>query len=377
LVIFGIVLWFGGPPLIRHLAQHQLSQLLKRPVAVGRITLNPYTLRLEVDQLRIGEPGEQRAGTLPLLSLDKLVVRPSWFSLLRLKPIVGELYLEGPVIHLVRTGAQRFNFSDLIDTFDTPASPGSQPLRFSVSNIRLENGRIDFDDEVLGTHHNVDQWRVGIPFIANLPSSTDIFVQPLLQARIDGSVWRLTGATKPFSNSLESSLELQIDQFDLTRLLPYIPYVAPHGLPVRMQSGWLSTHLNLLFAKTDGEPQVKLSGSLDVRDLALTDAATAPLFKVQQLHVEASDIEPLRSVAHLAQVRIDAPELALSRDAHGALNLLQLAGASPTSGDATQTTSSSGDVNPAVDVSIQHVVLANGALGSNRQLIQVDLTHLY
>ncbi|MFP3562264.1 hypothetical protein SB861_68425, partial [Paraburkholderia sp. SIMBA_049] len=46
--------------------------------------------------------------------------------------------------------AQRFNFSDLIDKFSKPSEkPSSKPAEFSVSNIRVENGQITFDDRLL------------------------------------------------------------------------------------------------------------------------------------------------------------------------------------------------------------------------------------
>src|SRR5471032_2355440 len=119
IVAFGLLGFFGGPPLIRHLVQTQLSQALHRPVTVGRITLNPYTLNLEVDQLRIGEPAVAQTpvpalapasapaavptsgvtaatamapatavavppATVPFFTVEKLVVRPSWSALFRL-----------------------------------------------------------------------------------------------------------------------------------------------------------------------------------------------------------------------------------------------------------------------------------------------------
>lgn len=381
LIGFGILVFFGGPPLLRHLAEHQLSQRIMRPVSLGRITLNPYTLRLEVDQLQIGEPGS--AGTPPqpaappFVSIAKLVVRPSWSSLFRLKPVIDELDLEAPTIHLVRSGAQRFNFSDLLDTFGQPATPGSRPALFSIANIHLENGRIDFDDQVLGTHHRIDQWQVGIPFIANLPAQLDIFVQPLLQARIDGSLLRVTGQTKPFSSTLESTLALQLDQFDLTRLLPYLPYLAPRGLPVKLQQGWLSTQLQLSFARQGGQPQVKLSGTLDLRDLSLADAAAAPLLKVKQIHLDAADIEPLRNLVKLADLRIDAPQLSVTRDAQGRLNLFQLAGNAPPSQEVSNTASGTA---PPFNFSMQHFALNDGLLGfDDRQAVppaQLALTGL-
>lgn len=329
LLVFGAMLYLGAPPLIRHYAEHQLSQLLRRPVSVGRITLNPYTLKLTVEQLAIGEPaGSTGAAAPPFLTLAKLVVRPSWTSLLRLKPVIGELYLDKPAIHLVRTGETRFNFSDLVDSFSQPSAPAGKPVLFSISNIHLDDGRIDLDDQVTGTHHVLDQWRVGIPFIANLPSDENVFVQPLLQARIDGSMLRVSGTAKPFSDTLASTLMLQLDQFDLTRLLPYVRYFAPRGLPLALQHGALSTQLTVAFARAASVPRITLSGTVDLHDLALADSTGAPILRLAGLHIDAAEIQPLRSIAHFNDVRIDAPIVSIARDARGRFNLPTLNAAS-------------------------------------------------
>src|SRR5579859_299661 len=59
IVIFGLLGFFAAPPLIRGQAEKQLSQLLSRPVTIGKVSLNPYTLTLQVERLHIGERGGQ------------------------------------------------------------------------------------------------------------------------------------------------------------------------------------------------------------------------------------------------------------------------------------------------------------------------------
>lgn len=388
LLVFGAVLYLGAPPLIRHYAEHQLSQLLRRPVSVGRITLNPYTLKLTVEQLAIGEPaGSTGAATAPpFLTLAKLVVRPSWTSLLRLKPIIGELYLDKPSIHLVRTGEARFNFSDLVDSFSRPTAPAGKPVLFSISNIHLDDGRIDLDDQVTGTHHVLDQWRVGIPFIANLPSDENVFVQPLLQARIDGSMLRVSGTAKPFSDTLASTLTLQLDQFDLTRLLPYVRYFAPQGLPLALQRGALSTQLTVAFARAASVPQITLSGTVDLHDLALAGSTGEPILRLARLHIDAAEIQPLRSIAHFSDVRIDAPSISIARDARGRFNLPTLNAASdsnpsirqnaePNPPSATRTTGGA-----PFDLALAHFELNDGSVefsdGTTRQPARLALTQI-
>ena len=57
LVLFGLIGFFAAPPLIRHIAEQQLSRQLDRPSTIGRIALNPYTLNFEADRVHIGERG--------------------------------------------------------------------------------------------------------------------------------------------------------------------------------------------------------------------------------------------------------------------------------------------------------------------------------
>ncbi|HTJ91906.1 MAG TPA: DUF748 domain-containing protein, partial [Pararobbsia sp.] len=204
LVVFGLLGFFAAPPLIRHIAEQKLSETLDRPVTIGRIALNPYTLNVEADQVAINERGN--AG--PFVSFEKLVVRPSWGSIFRFAPVVDEVTLQSPRFHLVRTAPQRFNFSDIVDKFSKPSpKPASNDTpRFSISNIKLVDGRIDFDDQVLNTKHVIDDWQIGVPFIATLRSKTDIFVEPLLKMRIDGSPLEVKGKTKPFKDTRESDI---------------------------------------------------------------------------------------------------------------------------------------------------------------------------
>jgi hypothetical protein len=318
LVVFGLLGFFAAPPLIRHLAEQQLSQQLDRPATIRRIALNPYTLNLEADDIHLGE----RGGQGDFVDIGKLVVRPSWMSLLRGAPIVNEVRLDAPRVRIVRYDAQRFNFSDLIDKFSTPSKPDSKPTRFSVSNIQVHDGRIEFDDRLLNARHVIDQWSLGIPFLATLPSKTDIFVQPTLRARLDGSPIAIDGRTKPFSQSRESEVSLKFDGLDVPRLLSY----APTPLPVVVRSGKLSTDLIVNFAMAGETPAVRVSGTVDLNDAQVRDHADAPLFAARAIHVAAAQLEPLREVLHFNEIRIDQPVVDLARDRQGVLNVEKLAG---------------------------------------------------
>ena len=191
IVLFGLLGFFAAPPLIRHIAEQQLSKQLDRLATIQRIALNPYTLNLEADGIHLGDKGGQ---VISSTSQSSSCGRRS--SLFRGAPIVNEVRLDSPRFHIVRYDAQRFNFTDLIEKFSTPSpKTESKPTQFSVSNIQVNNGRIDFDDRLLNEKHVVDNWTLGIPYIATLASKTDIFVEPKLRARFDGSPIAIDGKT--------------------------------------------------------------------------------------------------------------------------------------------------------------------------------------
>ncbi|HGL6714538.1 DUF748 domain-containing protein [Burkholderia contaminans] len=318
IVLFGLLGFFAAPPLIRHIAEQQLSKQLDRPATIQRIALNPYTLNLEADGIHLGDKGGQG----DFVDIAKLVVRPSWSSLFRGAPIVNEVRLDSPRFHIVRYDAQRFNFTDLIEKFSTPSpKPESKPTQFSVSNIQVNNGRIDFDDRLLNEKHVVDNWTLGIPYIATLASKTDIFVEPKLRARFDGSPIAIDGKTKPFAQSRESEIALKFDGLDVPKLISYVPA----KLPVAVTSGLLSSDLAVNFVMSGETAALRVSGTVDLKDAKVTDHASAPLFAARGVHVAAASLEPLRNAMHFDEIRIDQPVVDLSRDKQGVLNVEKLA----------------------------------------------------
>jgi len=381
LVVFGLLGFFAAPPLIRHIASQQLSKQLDRPATIGRIALNPYTLRFEADNVHIGE----RGGVGEFVDISRLIVKPSWSSLFRGAPIVDEVQVDSPRFHIVRYDAQRFNFSDLIEKFASqPAKPDSKPTLFSVSNIRVENGQITFDDRLLGTKHVIDQWKLGIPFIATLPSKTDIFVEPLLRARIDNaSQLAIDGKTKPFAESRESEVSLRFDDLDVPKLISY----APGKLPVIVQSGKLSTDLKLNFAMSKETPSLRVAGTIDLNDVDVRDQGKAPFFAAHAVHVAAASLEPLKSVYHFDEIRIDAPSASLARDKDGVLSVERMFAPAPeqnatataaasaastasgTKAAAGTKTAAAEKAAPPLDLSIRHFALSDGTVNVHDEAV--------
>lgn len=323
LVVFGLLGALGGPPLLHHLAETQLSKVLERPVTVGKISINPYTLRLDVDQLHIAE----RDGKTPFVDVGHLHVNAAWSSIFRRAPVIEELRIDAPRVHIVRTAEQRFNFSDIVDRLTQPENPpkpkSTEPARFVFANLQLTNGAIELVDQPLGTQHKVDNLQIGVPFLASLPADVNIFVQPLLAARIDGAPLHFAGQTKPFADSLESNLNIKLDGLELPRYLGYVP----GPLPVAVPQGKLTTDLTIDFQKPKtGAPVLRVHGTAGLDNLEVTDAKKAPLVAAKQVRATLADVRPLDNVFHLDALTLDGVRVDAVRAADGSINFAQLGG---------------------------------------------------
>ncbi|WP_266181476.1 DUF748 domain-containing protein [Dyella humicola] len=314
LLVFGLLGFLAAPSIIRSQIESRASAALQRPVTVGAAHLNPYTLRLQLDQLHIAD----RDGKSPFVDIDQAVIDASWTSVFRMAPVLDELALQHPRIHIVRTADQRFNFSDLIDRYASkPTDPKTPPARFALSNISVHNGDIQFDDQLMKANHHVEQLELGIPFIANLPSDTDVFVQPLLAMRVDGSALRIDGHTKPFADSRESTINFQLDRLDLSRYIGY----APTPLPIAIPKGLLSGTLDLHFVQTKSTPELQLTGNLQLDDFALDSSHGAAIAQVGHGSAELVDVQPLVSRYHLGVLKLDRAQLFYAQGADGHSNL--------------------------------------------------------
>ncbi|SAL77301.1 AsmA family protein [Caballeronia peredens] len=374
-LVIGALGFFVAPPVIRHIAEQQLSKQLDRPVSIRRISLNPYTLDFEADGVHVGESPANLAkapgSAAGFVDVSRLVVRTSWASIFRLAPVVNEVKIDSPRISIVRFDGEHFNFSDLIAKFSKPASPPSdKPARFSVSNIRVENGQITFDDRLLKAKHVIDRFALGIPFIATLPSAADIFVTPLLQARIDGSPLVVKGRTKPFAQSRESEIALSLDGLDVPQMASY----APNSVPVAVKSGKLSTDLNVRFSIAGETPTIRIDGTADLADLAVTDKTNAPLVAARALHVKIANAEPLRDIYHLDEVTLSNPDVRLVRDSAGELNVQKLAGPAPKAQGKQEKQEEQAKQPaaeaPPLDLAIRHVAITDGRIALDDQLLK-------
>lgn len=314
------VFWLPG--WLKTQMQLKGQDVLGTPVTLQAIELRPWALQAQLQGLQVGPDAD------PLLRLGALDLQVAAESLWRLAPVVQHLTLQAPEVWLRRNpvGSQEgpFNFSPALQHLrdwqarqppSPPPPPDSQPARFALHNIRLEGGRLHYTDLPLDQRHEVSELRIGLPFLSNLPADVAVNVQPLLEARVDGSQLKLSGQARPFADGRPAELALRWQALPLAPWASLLKAVLPPEQAVQLDSGSLDSDLTLAFEARPAPqpPRLQIRGELALRELKAASAPMGVQAAWQALKLQGLDLAPLEQQFHLKAMTLDGLDLALRR----------------------------------------------------------------
>ncbi len=310
------------PGIVSHRARSWVAAETGRTLEIESISINPFSLSVEIRQLQLSDTNRSN----PFVSWNLLKASLSISSLYHLAPIVDELRLESPYIHLERLTADTFNFSDLLPARDEELTAGStdEPTRFSINNVSVHDGQVDLVDSSLEepVHHTIRDLQLALPAIGTLPYMVDNPVEPLFRAVINHAEIDIEGKGRPFSSTREMQFDLVLDNIDLPFYLAYVPI----DLPVELRNGRLSVDLDILYSiSAENGGDLALSGSVNLASLDIWDRQQEKLFFLPLLQVEIASSRPLQQQLHLSAVRAYNLEVQLKRDQKGAWNHSRMA----------------------------------------------------
>ncbi|HCY64859.1 MAG TPA: hypothetical protein DHV59_18975 [Oxalobacteraceae bacterium] len=318
-LLFGLFGYFILPGIIQSQAEKLLSEKLHRSASIGKVEVRPFDMALTVRDFKLMEP----AGEAVFASFDALHLNLSAQSLWRLAPVVQAVRLEKPYVHLVRTAPHSYNIDDLLALGgkEEPPALESGPARFSIYNIQLQDGRIAFEDKPAGASHTVEALQIGLPFISSLPSQVDVFVEPLLSASVNGTPFHFKGKARPFADTREAVLELNLDGLDLTRFIGYLPFkpafrLAGAQLDTRLSASFLQPH--------DQTPALTLSGVVSLKALQLAEPGGKTFLKLPELSVTLDRAAVLGKRIEVAKLAVKGLEADVTRDRQGRIDLQRL-----------------------------------------------------
>ncbi len=335
MLAFGLLGYFWLPGFAKAKLETSLSAQLHRPVTVQEIAVSPYALTLTVRGFAIGElPQRVNDKSVPVLAFDELYVDLSVMSLIRRVPVISEVHLRGPRIHLERDMDGRYSISDLLDEWmNKPASPDEgksqdkSPAQFSVANIQIDGGRIDFIDHPKGSQQEISELKLGIPFLANFVSSEPVWVEPHFSAKLNGAVIALEGKVLPFAERRVATLALKFTDLDLTRIDEYAP------LPVKLKLAALKldSDLQLRFARVaNAASEITLAGTLRLHDLDLQEAAhSRSLLTLKALEVQLGALDLAKRTVKIDKILLQGLDADVLRGKNGQLEIAGLLASAP------------------------------------------------
>ncbi|MEI7429364.1 MAG: DUF748 domain-containing protein [Betaproteobacteria bacterium] len=301
-IIVGLIGFFVLPPIVKSIVLDKLSEALHRPVTVKSVSINPYALSISLNGVAI----QEREGKSLFAGFDSLYLNIESSSLFRRGVVVGEIRLVNPRLSIVRLSDKRYNFSDLVDEMATKPKSNEPPPFFSLNNIQLSGGVIEFDDQPVHDKHLVSDINLTLPFLSNMAYAVESFVEPAFSAHVNGAPLQIKGKSKPFANTLESELALDLDDLQLGKYLEY----APVALPLSIKSGALDTNLKLVFRQEKAKPStLQLSGTAAIKSLNVVDASGAPLLKFKHLELAIGSADLLNRKFVIDRILLDSPEI--------------------------------------------------------------------
>ncbi|HOX08122.1 MAG TPA: DUF748 domain-containing protein [Planctomycetota bacterium] len=315
-VLFNITVFLILPPIVRSTAERKASEALSRPVTIERVFINPYALSVGIHGLKVGE----RGGAGEFLSIRRIYANAQLASIWKGGAVLSAVHVDDPAVRIVRTGPAEFNFSDLLAPKPEP-EPKGEPALFAISDIQVRGGNIAVVDETTGTSHRLDQISLSVPSVSNFPYFVETDVQPAFSARLDGSPVAMTGYTRPFADTLETALELELKGFDLTRYMRDVP------VPVdfRLASGKLDLRLRFSYVQSRrARPGLGVSGDVAVTELHVNGKEGRPVLRLPELRIEGLAARPLAGQVRFGRIQVRAPELSVTRGRDGRINLLGL-----------------------------------------------------
>lgn len=317
ILIVAVAAVFIVPPLAKPVLVEKLSLALHRNVTIEKISINPFYISATVTGFAVREPAQEK----PFVAFEELYVDVQGISsLFERALILREIRLTRPQVSIRRDAEGSYNFVDLIPKEEAKKEE-KKAFHFSLNNISVINGSIDFDDQPVKARHIVRDMNFSVPFVSNISHFIDHYVEPKFTATINGDRYELIGKTKPFAHSRETIFDIDIRGFDIPDYLNYLPV----RLNCNLVSARLDTRLNVRFIMTDGKaPAIKVTGGVSLSNIQLDDLKKNPILKLPAVEIGLASVEPFVPDIHLSQVIIRTPDLVVRRDKAGKINLLNL-----------------------------------------------------
>jgi hypothetical protein len=271
LLLLGTTAFFLPYLLKRYIEKHSV-EWIGRTVTIDRIILNPFTLTYAVNGVRCSERGSDQV----FVSWRSIRVKANlWRGFRENDWRFHGVRIEDPYIHLMQQG-DRFNFSDLLElgagNGDSTAETDTVPTRFSMDDIRLTGGKIDYASDVLKAPVGISALHVACNRISSASARMDF----ILGLVVNGG-GKLDGGFTIDTDAGQYDVDATLDGFALAQLLPYLQ----DFMHTTALKGALDLRLKL-HDSWERNDALTVSGTMALDSMLVTDADGAPLMGLRK-----------------------------------------------------------------------------------------------
>lgn len=308
-----LLLWLGGPPLLKRLLPWAVAQKLPVQLSIGDIRINPLRGELTLQQLRIQD------GAAPLVAAEQIRINLSLASLWRGSISLDDIALIAPEVHAVINPAGELNLLKLVPPSD-PNEPPSN-LRWAIDHFLLDQGSLHFRDEHLKPVVDVRlaSSRIEVRDLRSYASPQDGSIA--FKTRLDDDT-ELTWDGRIDLKNLHSEGKLGLANLPLTR----VQALLPTPLPLTITQGRVALQLPYQVKVVNGQASARIThAAVQLRDLSLRlpRQTRQPLFDLPALDITDLALAWPAQTVQIGKIIASQGSVQIQRDRRGNLPLLQ------------------------------------------------------
>jgi len=300
------------PVIVRSKAVEAIQDETGRTARIEKVSINPFTLTVTVRGFAIAA---KDGG--PFVSIARMHTSLGLASIHKRALILSEVSVDTPAITFSRLAANSYSFTDIIERQKAkPKNESKGELHFSINNITLRNGSLDFEDRGIegGRKHTVRNLELAVPFISNIPYLLEKYTDPHISAVVDGAPFKFDGKLKPLSKSMETAVRIDLKQLDLAHYVAYSPFKPPADLA----SGTLTIDTDVNYRiSSDRKPELAIKGLIRLDNIVVNLKSGQPLLKLPSFQARASSLEIFSQRFLFDAILFEGMELFVSRDNRG------------------------------------------------------------
>lgn len=303
------------PGVAQRVVNQQLIQYATVPARLERIEFNPFSLELTLFDLRLGEPDK------PQLGFERLYLNLQWSSLWHRSLQIEDIELVELHTEVVFDKDGVLNLTRLFDVppaEEAPDEEEKEPFALSIGRLQLVEGSVHFADQRPAEPIDFVLDSLNFELLNFATRSEDAADAVLVAKGPDGS--RIDWKGQLNLSPISSSGELEVDGLALKTFWPYVRDVVPLVLNDGQLSLRTAYRLDL-----SSETSLRLSdATATLTSLSLDSPDAKPLVRMQRAQLAKVSLDLQKRQVTLGQLRSEALESWLVREADGQLNWQRL-----------------------------------------------------